>query len=274
MCDLTSHHHTCKFLAQNKRRRMMVPITPMPHYSDMDTPELKNKLNRYGVRPLPKRQMVVKLKEIHQYTHQLTSSDSEDEEPSTACSAQVKPLLIRPILCSTSNQFKEPRPPTASPGKHNTKVVEEEGEEPLSASQGSNTSSNAASEESERSNPELIMSSDRDSDSDGGVSASQSASRLQDRLLAVRGFILSHPELYGRILQYQPLVLSQLQEQLKAAGIRLGVAKLVDYLDSQCITFTTAKPGQPAAGRGRKTRTRVKTGTSAGASRKKAHFNR
>lgn len=29
-----------------QRRRSLVPITPMPRYSDMDTPELKNKLNR------------------------------------------------------------------------------------------------------------------------------------------------------------------------------------------------------------------------------------
>lgn len=32
--------------SHNKRRRSVVPITPMPHYSDMDTPDLKNKLNR------------------------------------------------------------------------------------------------------------------------------------------------------------------------------------------------------------------------------------
>lgn len=100
-----------------------------------------------------------------------------------------------------------------------------------------------------RSNPELVLSSD--GDSDGDASSSQAASRLQDRLQAVRSFILSDSDLYSRILQYQPLVLSQLQQRLKAAGVRLGAAKLVDYLDSQCITFTTAKPGQQAAGRGR-----------------------
>lgn len=100
-----------------------------------------------------------------------------------------------------------------------------------------------------RSNPELCLSSD--SDSDGGISASQSANRLQDRLRAVRSFILSDSSLYTQILQYQPLVLSQLQQQLKAAGIRLGAAKLVDYLDSQCITFTTAKPGHSAPSRRR-----------------------
>uniref|UniRef100_A0A452H5M2 Structure-specific endonuclease subunit SLX4 n=1 Tax=Gopherus agassizii TaxID=38772 RepID=A0A452H5M2_9SAUR len=60
-----------------------VPITPVPAYSIMETPELKKELNRFGVRPLPKRQMVLKLKEIFQYTHQIMSSDSEDEIPSS-----------------------------------------------------------------------------------------------------------------------------------------------------------------------------------------------
>lgn len=118
-----------------------------------------------------------------------------------------------------------------------------------------------------RSNPVLCLSSDGDSDSDGGVSASQAANCLQDRLQAVRSFILSDSGLYSQILQYQPLVLSQLQERLKAAGIRLGAARLVDYLDSQCITFTTAKPGHPAPSRrhGKKT----KTAGERGAKRKK-----
>nr|7BU5_B Chain B, Structure-specific endonuclease subunit SLX4 [Homo sapiens] len=53
-----------------------VPITPMPQYSIMETPVLKKELDRFGVRPLPKRQMVLKLKEIFQYTHQTLDSDS------------------------------------------------------------------------------------------------------------------------------------------------------------------------------------------------------
>lgn len=115
-----------------------------------------------------------------------------------------------------------------------------------------------------RSNPELDLSSDGDSDTNGGISASQAATRLEDRLQAVRAFILSDSELYTQILQYQPLVLSQLQERLKAAGIRLGAAKLVDYLDSQCITFTTAKPGHSAPGcrRGKRTKAVVQSGAS------------
>lgn len=260
--------------SHNKRRRTLVPITPMPHYSDMDTPELKNKLTRFGVRPLPKRQMILKLKEIHQYTHQLADSDSEDEAPSAGRAAQTKPppggsaaAGNRPLSCAQTVKFKEPRAPAATSP---LKCIGEEEAEPLSASQGSNTSSTAASEESERSNPELCLSSD--SDSDGGISASQAATRLQDRLRAVRSFILSDSGLYTQILQYQPLVLSQLQERLKAAGIRLGAAKLVDYLDSQCITFTTAKPGHPAPSRrrGKKTGKGAKTAGESVASRKRA----
>ncbi|XP_022045141.2 structure-specific endonuclease subunit SLX4 isoform X1 [Acanthochromis polyacanthus] len=246
----------------SKRKRSLVPITPMPHYSDMDTPELKNKLNRFGVRPLPKRQMILKLKEIHQYTHQLVSSDSEDDAPPAGQTAQIKPPVSRP---ASSVKFTEPLA-AVSPVKQRR----EDEAEPLSASQGSNTSSTAASEESERSNPELCVSSDGESDSDAGISCSQAASRLQDRLKAVRSFILSDSQLYSQILQYQPLVLSRLQQQLKAAGIRLGAAKLVDYLDSQCITFTTAKPGHSAPSRrqGRRTERGAKTG-GRGASRKK-----
>ncbi|KAA8595079.1 hypothetical protein FQN60_012214 [Etheostoma spectabile] len=260
--------------SHNKRRRTLQAITPLPHYSDMDTPELKNKLTRFGVRPLPKRQMILKLKEIHQYTHQLVSSDSEGEAPPAGHTDRTKHPHTgsevpgnRPASCAQRVTFKEPRAPTAvSP----LKPHREEEAEPPSASQGSNTSSTAASEESERSNPELCLSSD--SDSDGGISASQAVNRLQDRLRAVRSFILSDSQLYSQILQYQPLVLSQLQERLKAAGIRLGAAKLVDYLDSQCITFTTAKQGQsaPSRRRGKRTAKGAKAAGDRGVGRKRA----
>ncbi|XP_073327425.1 structure-specific endonuclease subunit SLX4 [Pagrus major] len=261
--------------SHNKRCRTLVPITPMPHYSDMDTPDLKNKLNRFGVRPLPKRQMILKLKEIHQYTHQLDSSEEEEEVPSAGRTAQVKPPPSssvsagnRPLSCTQTVRFKEPRVSAdTSPLRHNR----EEEAELLSASQGSNTSSTAASEESERSNPVLCLSSDADSDSDGGISSSQVATRLEDRLRAVRSFILSDSELYTQILQYEPLVLSHLQGRLKAAGIRLGAAKLVDYLDSQGITFTTAKQGHtaPSRRRGKRTGRGAKAAGESGASRKR-----
>ncbi|XDV22163.1 hypothetical protein PO909_027120 [Leuciscus waleckii] len=241
---------------RKRNKGPLIPITPMPGYSDMDTPDLKNKLNRFGVRPLPKKQMVLKLKEIHQYTHQLQSSESEEEtsgpkRPPNASNSQSAPL-----------SFKQPTaPPAVSP----MKLPTSEEDELLAASQNSNTSSNA---DSERSNPELCVSGDDDSDSEG-ITASQAVVREKDKLLAVRQFILSDPKLYGRVLQYQPLSLVELRSSLKAAGIRLGAAKLLDFLDSQCITFSTAKQGQNASSR-RKRGGKTKTnGSAAGRGRKK-----
>ncbi|XP_076149200.1 structure-specific endonuclease subunit SLX4 [Alosa pseudoharengus] len=234
----------------SKKAGPLVPITPMPHYSDLDTPDLKNKLNRFGVRPLPKRQMVQKLKEIFQYTHQLESSESDDEAPVHGYRPRPVPPPAR--SCAQSLKFKEPRaPPAVSPRKMQLSL---DAQEPLSLSQSSNASSTDASQDSERSNPELLVSDDGDSssDSEGPVTASQAVSRHTDKLKAVRRFILSDPELHRQVLQYRPLVLSQLQERLKAAGIRLGAAKLLDFLDAQCITFTTAKPGQKAPSRRRR----------------------
>lgn len=91
--------------------------------------------------------MILKLKEIHQYTHQLVSSDSEDEAPVSGATAQMKPPASRPVSCAQTVKFKEPRAPAdVCPVKHNGDEVAE----PLSSSQGSNTSSAGASEESER----------------------------------------------------------------------------------------------------------------------------
>ncbi len=89
------------------------------------------------MRPLPKKQMVLKLKEIHQYTHQLQSSDSEEET-----SGPQRPLNAsnsKPALLS----FKQPTaPPVVSP----VKLPPSEEDELLSASQNSNTSSTAESD--------------------------------------------------------------------------------------------------------------------------------
>ncbi|XP_056615724.1 LOW QUALITY PROTEIN: structure-specific endonuclease subunit SLX4 [Triplophysa dalaica] len=228
---------------RNRNEAPLIPITPMPGFSDMDTPELKNRLNRFGVRPLPKKHMVLKLKEIHQYTHQLQSSESEEE----TC-----PPLHASKSQSAQLSFKQP---TAPPAVSSAKPQASDEDELLSASQNSTTSSTA---ESDRSNPELCVSEGDDSDSEG-ITSSQAVVREKDKLLAVRRFILSDPKLHGRVLQYQPIPLVELQASLKAAGIRLGAPKLLDFLDSQCITFSTAKQGQNTSSRRKQKR---KVGTS------------
>lgn len=112
-----------------------------------------------------------------------------------------------------------------------------------------------------RSNPELCDSDSAGSDNEG-VTASQAVVREKDKLQAVYSFIVSDPLLYGQVLRYQPLSLSELKASLRAAGIRLGTAKLLDFLDSKCITFSTAKsvPSRRkarVAGKGRKRATKA-----------------
>ncbi|XP_072459288.1 structure-specific endonuclease subunit SLX4 isoform X2 [Notamacropus eugenii] len=95
---------TPKAADQKTNKPPKVPITPMPSYSIMETPELKKELNRFGVRPLPKRQMVLKLKEIFQYTHQTLPSDSEDEIQALQTSPQ---MMAEPCcLTQTTSQVK------------------------------------------------------------------------------------------------------------------------------------------------------------------------
>jgi len=44
-------------------------LTPMASYGDMNTPDLKLELKKYGIKPLTKKQAVKKLVEIYEYTH-------------------------------------------------------------------------------------------------------------------------------------------------------------------------------------------------------------
>ena len=93
--------------------------------------------------------MILKLKEIHQYTHQVVSSESDDGAPSLGRAPQARPLPSSTASRgpASSGAFKQPgAPPAASPVKQGRR----EEQEALSASQGSSTSSTAASEDSER----------------------------------------------------------------------------------------------------------------------------
>lgn len=72
------------------------------------------------------------------------------------------------------------------------------------------------------------------------VPASQAAAREEDKLEAVRCYIRSNTALYHKVLFYEPIELAELHTELKQNGIKISKAKLLDFLDAHCITFTTA----------------------------------
>ncbi|KFV05346.1 Structure-specific endonuclease subunit SLX4, partial [Pterocles gutturalis] len=207
------------------------PMTPMPAYSIMETPQLKKELSRFGVRALPKRQMVLKLKEIFQYTHRDVNSDFEDEIPSSQ-----PPLHKSPA--KRSRQSKADRTAERWP-------LAADGEEPLlSASQESEASSVDGSDLSFGSQSSFLNGFEAcafaSEEEEEELPASQAASREEEKLEAVRCYIRSNTALYHKVLFYQPIELAELHTELKQNGIKISKAKLLDFLDAHCITFTTA----------------------------------
>ncbi|XP_040604097.1 structure-specific endonuclease subunit SLX4 isoform X2 [Mesocricetus auratus] len=264
----------------NRRKNLppKVPITPMPRYSIMETPVLKKELDRFGVRALPKRQMVLKLKEIFQYTHQTLESDSEHEiqssqvPPEAPCSQTPLTETYKPSRSGGYSQLKataglgtqRAKGPTKSKSPQHRKKQRgrsishpsrlpageppsgPDGDAPLPASQESMATSVDGSDNSFSSQSSscefgaALESAAEEKDEEEGVSASQVALRAANTEEAVRRYICSKPALYRKILTYQPLELAELQAELKQEGIPVAMGKLLDILDAQCITFTTA----------------------------------
>uniref|UniRef100_A0A8C3W0D3 Structure-specific endonuclease subunit SLX4 n=1 Tax=Catagonus wagneri TaxID=51154 RepID=A0A8C3W0D3_9CETA len=277
-----------------------VPITPLPRYSLLETPELRRELDRFGVRPLPKRQMVLKLKEIFQYTHQTLESDSEDEgqssqAPSGAPCSQTHTTGISkasgpagghtPLEATSGPVPQRSKGPAKTKGLQHPKTqpggsvpalstspAKEEppganGEAQLPASQeSSSVDSGDSSCSSQSSSCEfgVALESAGDEDGEEGVSASQAADRAAAVEEAVRQHIRSRPGLYRRVLLYQPLELAELRAELKQQGIRVATGKLLDFLDAHCITFTTATARREKPGRKRQQPVGKKTGGRAG----------
>ncbi|KAM8798343.1 structure-specific endonuclease subunit SLX4 [Eudromia elegans] len=281
---------------QERDKSPETPMTPMPDYSLMETPELKKELSRFGVRPLPKRQMVLKLKEIFQYTHQDVDmdmdADIEDDIPSSQFPLQ-KPPAKRPRQTKTKEDTggkraktsknvrkkqqvvrassalaeqdaggedlvippatghaaakkrtgrtyqprgtKEQKTSTVSPERGS--LVADEEKLMLSSSQESSYSSLDGSDISIGIQSSFVVISDEEEEE---LPASQAAARDADTLEAVRNYILSNSALYHKILFYEPIELAALHLELKGNGIKISKAKLLDFLDAQCITFTTA----------------------------------
>uniref|UniRef100_A0A8C5U674 Structure-specific endonuclease subunit SLX4 n=1 Tax=Malurus cyaneus samueli TaxID=2593467 RepID=A0A8C5U674_9PASS len=249
---------------QNKTQFPNTPVTPMPAYSIMETPQLKKELSRFGVRALPKRQMVLKLKEIFQYTHRDGDSDFEDEipysQPLPQKSPAKRPRQPKAGGAAGRNRASAPRAvgkrkqlAKASAVLPRDKAGEQErpsvslaadGKE-IPASQESAGSSVDGSDISFGSQSSFVNGFETcafaSEEEEEEFPASQAAAREQEKLEAVKCYIRSNTALYNRILFYEPIELADLHAELKQNGIKISKAKLLDFLDSQCITTTMAR---------------------------------
>lgn len=190
------------------------PVTPMPNYIEMATPVLKSELHKFGVRALPKKKMILKLKEIYDYTH-------SNELHTQGSKIEHAPNRVKPLSSSIAVSH------------------------PVDKVEGSGTvsSDNSDQEDTEFGDCTILI-------EDDAITASQQVSGgdLKEKLAC---YIRDNKELFKKVLQFQPLELVSLHQQIKSDGISCSLGKLVDFLDQQCITFTTAGSRQPWR-RGRK----------------------
>ncbi|KAH0632081.1 hypothetical protein JD844_020144 [Phrynosoma platyrhinos] len=254
---------------QLKERLLPVtPLTPMPSYSVMATPELKKELKRFGVRALPKRQMVLKLKEIFQFTHQ--RRDGESKGRAAASSLAPLPCPVGTLwesqrMVSSRNQCGgsaqeaelcgfpsglEQLKGTALPAAGFTLGSSTGSGGCLSSplvSQASTESSLAGSETSVLSHSSplsefktsvLAVEEEEDEEEEAALVPFGCD---EGKMEAFRRYVHSTPALCRQILLYQPIELAVLQAALRQNGIRIALGKLLDFLDAHCITFTTAE---------------------------------
>lgn len=158
--------------------------------------------------------MILKLKEIYDYTH-------SNELHTQGSKTEHAPNRVKPLSSSIAVSH------------------------PVDKVEGSGTvsSDNSDQEDTEFGDCTILI-------EDDAITASQQVSGgdLKEKLAC---YIRDNKELFKKVLQFQPLELVSLHQQIKSDGISCSLGKLVDFLDQQCITFTTAGSRQPWR-RGRK----------------------
>uniref|UniRef100_A0A2D4LFP0 Structure-specific endonuclease subunit SLX4 n=1 Tax=Micrurus spixii TaxID=129469 RepID=A0A2D4LFP0_9SAUR len=240
----------------------VTPLMPFPPYSSMDTPELKKELSRFGVRALPKRQMILKLKEIFQFTHQQAGTDSKKKSMPVSTSSfwklQQKCLSPYRLLQGSPNTTnrtdlseggaQRPQaglawPKGAALPANRLTDGEDNGDLILTISEASTGTTGAGNETyaaSQSSSTECKIS--MLAEKEENVLASQIAASGEDQKLEIlKHYIHSNPSLCQQILLYRPIKLSVLHAELKQNGMRIALDKLLDFLDTNGITFTTAE---------------------------------
>ncbi|XP_035218566.1 structure-specific endonuclease subunit SLX4-like, partial [Stegodyphus dumicola] len=199
------------------------PITPLPDYKNMVTPDIKQALKNIGVRALPRRKAVALLSRVYDETHPWAD---ENCVGGVEKSSHDLPALHQTVAVKQGKQNHEKH----QNRKHRLmmKMISEEPSRSLS---------NSSSQEDVLSNPSNSRLNDELHICSSQLNDDNQPTSNEDMKL-LKEYILSNQELYIKILNYVPINLNDLHEQLKENGIKINNKKLVDYLDEQCIVFT------------------------------------
>uniref|UniRef100_A0A5S6QNL7 Structure-specific endonuclease subunit SLX4 n=1 Tax=Trichuris muris TaxID=70415 RepID=A0A5S6QNL7_TRIMR len=185
-------------------------VTPSVDLSRMTTPQLQNKLRRYGVRALPKRRAITVLQRIYNETHPYVYQDGTVEfplveDPKIPRKRRIEGLSDKGSVRKTCRNYDAPGVPLLHPLSEGRKSLEESFLPKVPASN----------------------------------SPEKKAIICDDENL--RDLLTSNTDIYEDILTYTPLNLKNVHQRLKQAGARCSLRGLLNYLDTQCITFSMKK---------------------------------
>ncbi|OON19080.1 hypothetical protein X801_05058, partial [Opisthorchis viverrini] len=206
------------------------PVTPLPDYKAMMTPELKRALSAFGVRPLPRKRAVTLLNEIYHQLHQYTTKpqagpvDSLSEQSTSTRTSKPSPMK-RPRSKKRSSSRVTHTTTSVHP-KRTCKMSN-----PAVCTTGSVSCSTGEYGWSDDDAP-------NDVDNRFEVNDVDDSQRLEvtgqvDIKRSVIAYIRSQKELYKNILTYTPVEFSSLHYLLKEAGMRISARTLMDILDEQ-----------------------------------------
>ncbi|KAK2717643.1 hypothetical protein QYM36_006422 [Artemia franciscana] len=183
---------------QGKKKNTFPAVTPKPAYETMVTPELKRELDRFGIKPLKRKNAVKILNHIYDETHPFVSdSDPEDQE-------------LSPIKSQPSNKNRE-----------------------RNSSKSRQMNLCDSSTEQTDSDSEVIMIEQEPNTEEERLPPSSQLTQ-SDRL---KQFILEQTDIHRKVVLYEPVWLSEIHQKIKEAGIKCSQEKLMDWLDDEGITF-------------------------------------
>jgi hypothetical protein len=237
----------------------------------MDTPNIKNELKRYGIKPLTKKQAVKKLVEIYEFTHRdkLKRSVSyqnlvETSAPQTSSNYEIENAARIMNLEKESNKktkSKSIKKTVSDIGFQKNVFIEPAvpSPPPPCSSNGIATTKSLIKIGSKKKNKNLektiddhmlAIANEEDSDTDSEIctqlSTQQKATKKKKTIEEnelndfFNEFIRNNENMYLNVLNYIPLDYENLYSQLQAslAPRKINNKMLMKILDEYCITFT------------------------------------
>ncbi|CAH8560062.1 unnamed protein product [Schistosoma bovis] len=239
-----------------------IPLTPLPKYEEMMTPELKRALSKYGVKPLPRKRAILLLKEIYNQLHQYEEDEqnqlmsnkrigsmkyNNDRQLQENCIDKEKKCnnrldrskkVIFNVSTNVNNvsllpiNYKDDTDNNNNNNSDSDSIVQQE--LLLSTSTHSNELQNLANSEM-ISSDQLAHSKNQDMKKLSQKQVNKIKGNINQIVLH---YLKNNPNLYMNILTYTPLEFDIVHNMLKSDGIIIGQQKLMDLFDDQCITFT------------------------------------